>query len=237
MRVLQTGSRTKSSAATWPDSIQPASIAPPTTSGMTRPRLPASEWRRRMLHILPGFLPFLLWVIPHTDPWGPILIGVLWGLTLLIGCNALLRFGFFARTAEDNGQASVLGYTLPVLGTMCLCRGYEEVGVMTLAVLAFGDGSATLGGLLIGGWRLPWNREKTAAGLLSFWMVGGFFATVMYWGEARPVVTWATAVAIAGPTVLLAGLVETLPFRRNDNFQVGVISAVTGVVLHHWVVG
>ncbi len=238
MHVLQTVSRPDSATASWPDETRTVPVNIPNCStSETQPRLDGAECRRRMLHMLPGFLPFLLWVIPHTDPWGPILVSVLWILTILIGCGALLRFGAFARAREDNGRDSVIGYALPVLGTLCLCRGCEEVGVMTLAVLAFGDGSATLAGLLIGGSRLPWNTRKTWAGLISFWIVGGVFATVMYWGEARPIVSWIAALAIAGPTVLLAGAAETLPWRMNDNWRVGVLTAVMGIVLHRWIVG
>lgn len=238
MRVLQTVSRPNAATTSWPDETQTVPVnIPDSSANETQPRLDGAECRRRLLHMFPGLFPFLLWVIPHTDPWGPILVSVLWILTILIGSSALLRFRAFARESEDNGRDSVIGYALPVLGTLCLCRGCEEVGVMTLAVLAFGDGSATLGGLLIGGSRLPWNMRKTWAGLISFWIVGGVFATVMYWGEARPVVSWTTALVIAGPTVLLAGAAETLPVRINDNWRVGVLTAVMGMALHRWIVG
>ncbi len=200
-------------------------------------RLDRSEFRRRLLHMLPGFFPCLLWIIPHRDPWGPLLLIIVLAVTALVVGQALLNFRTFARAGEQNGRASVLGYALPVVATFCLCRGFEEVGVMTLAVLAFGDGSATLGGLLVGGWRLPWNTRKSVAGLLSFWLIGGLLATVMYWGEAHPGVTWHTAVAIAAPTAFVAGFLESLPLKGNDNLRVGVASAVMGILLHLWLVG
>lgn len=187
--------------------------------------------------MLPGLFPFLLWVIPHKDPWGPILANSVIGVTALIVINALLRFNSFARPGEQNGRASVLGYALPVLMSMLFCRGREEIGVMTLGILAFGDGSATLGGITLGGHALPWNPKKTLTGLLCFWGVGGLLATMIYWGESRPAVSWGTAAAVAGTAAVVAGLVETLPSRINDNLRVGFTSAIVGAVLHFVLVG
>lgn len=239
MSMLQAGNPPNTSKSVWPDALIDSCSPGSSETGVTNPqrRLDAGEFRRRLLHILPGFLPFLLWIIPHADPWGPILINVVVGITVLIVGIALMRFHVFARPSEHNGNGAVLGYALPVLGTMWLCRGYEEVGVMTLAILAFGDGSATLGGLLIGGKPLPWNPQKTVAGLMSFWIIGGYFATVAYWGEAHPGVPWLTAASIALPTVFFAGLLESLPLSTHDNFRVGVLSALLGIGLHHWQMG
>lgn len=238
MSVPQVTRRTIASSSSWSAGIRNSPLVKPAT--LVLPRiggLDSSEYRRRLLHMLPGFLPLILWFIPHKDPWGPILADTVIAVTALIVGSALLRFGAFARPGEENGRASVLGYAFPVLATMCLCRGREELGVMTLAVLAFGDGSATLGGLLLGGWRLPWNPRKTLTGLCCFWLIGGTFATAIYWGEARPGVSWEVATGVAGPAVVIAGLLETLRSPWNDNLRVGVASAVVGFMMHLLLVG
>lgn len=241
MGARRLNSETNAATSPWPLRVYPdlpinaPAIPQDNTPGWHR--FKGAEFRRRMLHILPGFFPFLLWAIPHKDPWGPILANSVIAITALIVINGLVRFSAFARPGEANGRASILGYAFPVLTTMSLCRGCEELGVMTLAILAFGDGSATVGGLLFGGKPLPWNPRKTLTGLLCFWGVGGILATVIYWGEARPGVSWAIAASVAGTAVLIAGLLESLPSRINDNLRVGFAAAIVGSVMHFALVG
>jgi phytol kinase len=199
--------------------------------------LSAAEIKRRLLHILPGFLPFLLWVIPHRDPWGPLLADVVIVLTGILVGLAFLRCNAFARDGESDWQSSVLGYAVPVLATLCIFRGREEIGVTTLAILAFGDGSATLGGLLMGGRPLPWNRRKSWAGSLCFVVFGAPLAMVIFWGEARPAVSWETAALIAAGATTAAAIAESLPVRINDNLRVGTTAALVGGALTLLVVG
>lgn len=241
MSARQLLPETDAVASPWPLRIYPdvaVDVAPaPAVQTHGWHRLQGAELRRRMLHILPGFFPFLLWAIPHKDPWGPILANSVIAITAIIVINGLWRFSAFARPGEDNGRASILGYAFPVLTTMSLCRGCEELGVMTLAILAFGDGSATVGGLLLGGKPLPWNRRKTLTGLLCFWTMGGILGTAVYWGESRPGVSWMVAASVAGVAVFVAGLLESLPSRINDNLRVGFASAAVGAVMHFMLVG
>lgn len=199
--------------------------------------LSAAESRRRLLHILPGFLPFILWPIPHQDPWGPILADAVIALTVALLAIAFLRSRVFAREGESDWNSSVLGYAVPILATLCIGRGREEIGVMTLAIVAFGDGSATLGGLMLGGRTLPWNPRKTWTGSLCFVLFGTLLATVVYWGEARPSVSWSAAALIAGGATLAAAFVESLPVRLNDNLRVGATAALMGAALTLLVVG
>jgi dolichol kinase len=194
-------------------------------------KLDPSEIRRRMLHMLPGFLPFILWFIPHPKPWGPILADVVLLITIAIVAPALWRFSAFSRPGEQDGRSSVLGYALPILAALCLFRGREEIGMMTLAILAFGDGSATLGGLLLGGHRLPWNEQKSVTGLACFLVIGGLTATIVFWGESRPGTLWTHAALVGGGTTLVAAFAESVRSRINDNLRVGVVSLTVGAVL------
>jgi farnesol kinase len=194
-------------------------------------RIGLSELRRRLTHISPGFLPFLLWVLPHPDPWGPVLIDCVVVLAVGIVGLALYRFRSIARSGEEQGIAAVVGYAVPIIVMLLAFPGRAELGLMTLAIVAIGDGSATLGGLLLRGRRLPWNREKTLAGFCSFCLFGTLMATVIYWGESRPSVSWEAALACAGAATLIAALVESLPIPWNDNFRVGATAAIVGVVV------
>lgn len=199
--------------------------------------LQVAELRRRFLHISPGFLPFLLWFIPHQDPWGAILVNAVIGLAVALISSALIRFPSVARPGEHDFRPAVLGYALPVLAALSLLRGREEVGVMTLAILAFGDGSATLMGMLYRGHRLPWNPRKSWIGSLSFVLLGGLMGMLVYWGEARPGVSWSLAATVAFTSATVAALAESLPMRLNDNLRVGTAAALMGGVLTYFLVG
>ena len=87
-------------------------------------------------------------------------------VSALFAVVALRRHSTIARHGERNLRASALGYTGSVVLMLLLFPRHVELALSVLAILAFGDGSATLGGLLIGGRPLPWNRHKTWAGLI-----------------------------------------------------------------------
>lgn len=220
-----------------PLTAAPPFLAPPRPADERVGGLTQTEAKRRLLHILPGLLPFVLWPIPHQDPWGPFLADMVILLAVAIIAPAIMRFQSFARAGERDGRTAVLSYALPVLVTLWICRGREEIGVMTLAVLAFGDGTATLGGLLFGGRRLPWNPQKTWTGSLCFVVCGTLMSTLAYWGEARPTIALGTAMLVAGGATLAAAVAESLPLRINDNLRVGVTAAVMGGALTLLMVG
>ncbi|MBA4032538.1 MAG: hypothetical protein C0478_16840 [Planctomyces sp.] len=195
-------------------------------------RLSAQEVRRRLWHMTPGLLPIALWFIPHTDPWGWILWGVVATIILATVTTMILRFHKIARPQEAEGYSAVAAYAGVVLATLLLLPGREEVGMMTLAILAFGDGSATLFGLSFGGYSLPWNRRKSWTGLLAFIGMGALLGGVMLWGESRPGIALPLAITIGGLASLAAAFVESWPSKRNDNLRVGLTAATVGTCLH-----
>ena len=200
-------------------------------------RLGVVEFRRRLLHMLPGLLPCLLWVIPHQDPWGPLLINITIMISISVITYAMLRARAFARPGEEQWSRAVAGYGVPVLGMLFLLPGRSELGLMTLGIMALGDGSAALGGLAWGRRRLPWNRRKTWMGISSFVVVATVMATLFYWMEARPGVPFGVALLIAGVAALMAGIVESLPIRSHDNLRVGTTAALTGLFMHVTLLG
>ena len=200
-------------------------------------RLGVVEFRRRLLHMLPGLLPCLLWVIPHQDPWGPLLINITIMISISVITYALLRARAFARPGEEQWARAVAGYGVPVLGMLFLLPGRSELGLMTLGIMALGDGSAALGGLAWGRRRLPWNRRKTWVGIISFVVVATVMSTLFYWMEARPGVPFGVALLIAGVAAVMAGIVESLPIRSHDNLRVGTTAALTGLFMHVTLLG
>lgn len=192
----------------------------------------------------PGLLPFLLWLHPHRDPLSPTLRWIMIGVIAAIAARIALRYASIARADEGDSFGCVFGYAASVLAMLLLFPGQIELGLTVLAVLAFGDGSATIGGLLLGGPTLPWNRNKTWSGFVSFLIVGTLMGTIIYWGETAfnpeslgPGVPIGVACLIASLTNGVAAVAESLPSKIDDNVRVGLAASAAVVCAHGWLVG
>lgn len=193
-------------------------------------RIGIQEFRRRLLHMLPGLLPFVLWACPEDDPrWElPVRVWVV-GLVVLIVTFGMRNFGSMLRHGE-SGASSVLYYGLCVLGSLAIAPDHIEFMLIVVVLLAFGDGSATLGGLLLGGPKLFWNRDKSWSGLACFFVCGAVMAAVVYWGEVEDV-TWRDALVLGAGVAACAALAESLPIRLDDNLRVGVAALAACFVI------
>ncbi len=222
------------------DVNSPGEHSPATYCGLT-----ATEWRRRLWHSAPGVLPFALWAVPHRDPLSPTLEIVLFSLVCLFAAHVFFRYRLIERRQDGKRASAVLGYALSVLLTLLIFPEHVELGLTVLAVLAFGDGSATVVGLMFGGPKLPWNPHKTWSGFAGFLAVGIPVASVIYWGETQfnpesleyQSVPFTTALYCAGAAVMLAAIAESLPSRINDNIRVGAAAAVGVVSMHALLLG
>jgi phytol kinase len=214
-------------------------------------RLGAAEVRRRAHHMLPGFLPLLLWVIPHPHPW---IVATVVGAAVVAGAIVTCaRFHCIKRAEEGNTDCiiAVTSYAGSILATLILFAPHVEVAFLVLGVFAFGDGSATLGGILFGRKRLPWNKTKTILGTACFLLIGTPMAAVLYGMEARSLwaaafpslasparpIAFGLAFAIAAVVTAAAAIVESLPSRTNDNLRIGVRAAVVASVMQVLLVG
>ena len=222
-----------------------ATSFPPRTDALhaphlgARPRLGAAELRRRFWHIAPGFLPLVMWFVPHRDPLSPFMLTVFCSVVAGFGLNAYFRYGRIARSGDGEKPAAVLGYTLSIILSLVLFQGAAEIGLTVLAILAFGDGPATLGGLYFGGPRLPWNPSKTWSGFACFLLVGIPMATLVYWGETNfnlevrpPATPLGTSLLVVGTAVTAAAVMESLRLRVNDNIRVGATAAIVLAAMH-----
>jgi uncharacterized protein (TIGR00297 family) len=136
----------------------------------------------------------------------------------------LYRPGEHPRSAGSG----IALYPLAVLLLILVFHDRLDIAAAAWAILAVGDGMATLVGRRLGGGGLPWNREKSVAGTLAFFMCGGLAGALVAWW-CRPNVTpepdlW---FSIAAPLVaaLVAALVETIPIKLDDNVSVPASAA------------
>jgi len=208
-------------------------------------RISRAEWRRRLWHAAPGLLPFLLWAVPHRDPISPTLRWIMVAVVCGLAGHVFWRYRHIEREGDRERVGAVLGYALSVLGVLLVFPEHAELGLTVLAVLAFGDGSATWGGLTFGGPKLPWNPKKTWAGFVSFLIIGTALASLIYWGETQfnpesqeyQSVSYLTALCCAATAVGLAAIAESLPLKINDNIRVGIAAAVGVTTMHGLLLG
>ena len=200
--------------------------------------LPYRELKRRFWHMAPGLLAFGLHLEPHADPITPTLRWIIVAACALIALRIFSSFRQIQRQGEGTVAAAVAGYAFSVLFTILLFPSHLEIGVAVLSILAFGDGSATLIGLMLRGPRLPWNQSKSWSGLLAFCIIGILMTSWIYWGETRnpesanPPVSFTLTMLIVAPAVVAAALAESLKMRLNDNIRVGVVAAKVLTISH-----
>jgi dolichol kinase len=208
-------------------------------------RIDPQELRRRVWHMAPGLLPFLLWPISHRDPLSPTIRLVFFGIFVALTAAISWNWRRIARegVGDRDRLAAVYGYAGSVLLMLLAFPAHAECGLALLGVLAFGDGAATLFGKLVGGPRLPWNGAKSVAGLCGFLLVGVPVTAAIYWGESHnleavgPGPEWGQALFVAMVGVAAGAIAESVPSRVNDNIRVGLAGAVGLLAAHGMVFG
>ena len=169
----------------------PVKAAPPLSLtaaiNLIEARIGPTELRRRAWHMLPGLLPFILVAVPHDDPTSLRFKIVISSIAAIIVAAMCYHFSKIRRRGEQryDGIAAVVGYALPVLALILMFPAHAELALTVLTVIAFGDGSATLGGLLFRGRSLPWNSRKSWFGTACFVAVGLPYAMAIYWAGAH----------------------------------------------------
>lgn len=178
----------------------------------------------------PGVIAILFSQVPHQHPLSRFDLLSLSTIVLILGVATRYSYFAIARRGESSWTMNIVGYCLPVAALVFLFPAHPEFAATCMVVVSFGDGSATLFGLLFGKHPLPWNDRKTWEGFIGFLVCSMPLATLAFWLEARPVVSLLVA-AICGASAALCGqIAESLPLKSGDNLRVG-LAAATGVVL------
>jgi len=200
-------------------------------------RLGPNELHRRTWHFTPGVLALIAAAMPN---WGPMPPWVLLLMFVVCVTGAIVALHFqksIQRATENNCLAPILGYLVCGVPLLLFFPRFPGLGLAVTGIIAFGDGSAALFGLLWGSTKLPWNKTKTWVGTASFVFVAFPITTLLYWGGSLTHVSINDAVLCIGPTVVVAALVESLLIRLNDNMFVGLSAAITLLGLHTLIVG
>ena len=197
-----------------------------------------SELLRKLVHVgMGGFALALRWMTP-LQAAACALIAVLFNLFLLhrITGRSLLR-------TDEKRKGFSLGIALYPAMVLILVLGFYrrlELAAAVWGLLAFGDGMATVAGVTLGGPKLPWNREKSWAGLISFILWGtaasAFLIRWVQHGAMAGQNDHAGMSFLAGPGFLLAGcfaaalvsgLAESVRTGIDDNILVPLTGGLT----------
>jgi uncharacterized membrane protein len=208
-------------------------------------RPPTAESARQWVHIGSGLFALLLRVLTW---WQAALLAA---AALVFNILVLPRVGgrrLYRPIDEARGfPIGILLYPLSVLLLILVFPDRMDIVAAAWAILAFGDGFAALVGrtvqtmtaeaakegrdreaVRLATKALPWNREKTIAGTAGFVFFGSAMAVALAcW--TRPSVTplppllFSLAAPVAAAAI--AGLVETIPVRLDDNISVPATAA------------
>jgi len=187
-------------------------------------RLGVRELTRRIWHMAPGLCPILWWFLPHGDPLSLPELCLLTLVAVGLPVATCCWYSTISRPGDQDSVAAAFGYASAPMLSVLLFPSRAEMAVTVFAVIAFGDGSATLGGLFVKGRELPWNPKKTWAGSLCFLLVAAPLSSLYYFMEARPGVSWQVALLCGLMATLGGAIAESVPSRINDNIRVGFVA-------------
>jgi uncharacterized protein (TIGR00297 family) len=187
-----------------------------------------SETKRQIVHITMVGWAFLLRILTWPQAAALAFTALLFNAFVLprVGGRAIFR----PEDVRKGIPTGILYYPIAVLLLILCFRSRLDIAAGAWAILAVGDGMATLVGRRLGGARLPWNHDKTWAGTTAFATTGGAAGILLCWwtqpNVATPVATW---FIFAAPILaaVVAALVETIPVRLDDNLSVPFAAGTT----------
>ena len=180
------------------------------------------ETPRQLLHLAAGLLALLLrWL---TWPQAVLLALGASVFNLIVLPRVAPRI-FRDSDRTRSWTSGITLYPLAVMGLILFFRSELHLAATAWAILAAGDGMATLAGVSVPGARLPWNRQKSVSGLVAF-IISGAAAAVgaLWWTSPAFPSGWMFAVAVLAAVV--AGFAETVPIALDDNITVPAIAAL-----------
>jgi dolichol kinase len=114
-------------------------------------------------------------------------------------------------------------YPMAILTLVLVFPTRLDLVATVWAILAVGDGMATLVGIHAPIAPLPWNHKKSLGGLGAFVLFGSVAAAgMMWWSSPDLPDAWMFGPIMAA---VLAGFAETVPVTLDDNVTVPAVAA------------
>jgi uncharacterized protein (TIGR00297 family) len=145
------------------------------------------------------------------------------------------------RNRESRWDVGIVSYPLVVLLLILIFRRDLAIAAAAWGMLALGDPAAALAGRSLRGPRLPWNPDKTWAGLAACLVAGGAAGLLLFRFVAReappawPVAVLAGAVTFALLESVRAGIEDNLVAPLPAALVIaGMLSGGAGAWLRLW---
>ena len=191
---------------------------------------------RKVVHIsmlsFALLLPFLTW----AEAAGAALAALAFNLIILPRLE--LDLGKQAggeATARPVQWTGIVAYPVSVLVLILLYGRRMEVVGAVWAIMALGDGFASVAGETLRGPAIPWNRGKAWSGFIAFIAVGtlGSFALAVWINPSLPELR---LLYVCLATAFVGAMVETVPIRLDDNISVPLVCGgfMYCVLLMNW---
>ncbi len=172
-----------------------------------------ADAKRKAIHAGMGVLALLLAVL---DWRGAALLA---GAALVFNLFVMPRIGrAIYRDPTRPRDTGIVAYAAAVLALVLLYRHHLAIAASVWGMLAFGDPAAAIAGRALGGPRLPWNSQKTWAGLAANFLVSAAAGMFLYRfvSLAGPATTTAGTGAVVAAAAAFA-LLESLRTGIEDN--------------------
>ena len=184
-----------------------------------------SETSRQAVHVLVGAGALLLRWLTWWQGALAAMAAVLFNVFVLPKISPRV---FRPGDLDHPLRSGIVIYPLAVLALILCFPNRLDIAASAWAILAAGDGCATIVGRRIGSPVLSWNRQKTVAGLVAFVVCGSLAGVlVALWmnldGAGAPL--WWIIIAPCAAAIV-AGFIETSPIRLNDNISVPAAAAL-----------
>lgn len=201
-----------------------------------------SRLSRKIIHITTGPVFVLCWFLFRESPdarwWAaavPFLITVQFAL---IGTGLLKDDASVQAMSRTGDRREILRgpliYGIVFVALTLIFWRDTPIGITALMLLCGGDGIADVVGRRVASPKLPWSKQKSAAGSLSV-LIGGFaLAALLLWiyvsARVFPRPFSSTLVPLAFLS-LTATAVESLPFHDVDNLTVPLAVVLAGLLV------
>jgi uncharacterized protein (TIGR00297 family) len=182
------------------------------------------ELLRKLLHLAMGGFAFL---IPYLTWWQTSLLAA---VALLHNLLLFPRYGgrrlFRGAAAQHGHDPGIVLYPAAVLALSLLFAPWPAIVAAAWGLLAFGDGMATICGVLAGpsSPRLPWNHRKSWAGWFGFLIFGAGAAWVLWRHTTGEPVSTEQSIQLV-VVALFVAIIESLELGVDDNIVVPLAGA------------
>lgn len=189
--------------------------------------------RRLLLLSLVGLavlLPFVTWSQAALGALFAVLLMryLLPYLDLDLGKDLVVPAAPAARVDQSTG---LVLYPLSILALILIFRHHLDVVAAAWALMAIGDGAASIAGQTLTSRALPWNPAKTVAGFAAF-LIAGTPAALALALWVNPALPAGKGLLISALAALLGAAVESAPIALDDNLTVPLATA--GFVFCAW---